>query len=375
MKTYSENALLARLSLPAPALIGSLLLSAFAATASAQPRYALTDLGVLPGHASSTAYGINDQGAVVGASDLDAFVWRAGSMANLGRLPRGTFSMATSINSRGNVVGDGDTGNGRPQSWVSQATGLYNFFSNNGGNTHAIRISDTGVIGGYYTKSLSGWVSAWHGSIWTPDPKDPRKYKQVDLPILVGSDPTFKGTTALPLAFNQSLQAAGYAVNEVIGQHACFWNNNAAHTIVDLGTYPGDGTSLALGMNDLGQVVGESHPPFGSRPVLWNNDAAHTATALPLLDSDNYGTAQAINNLGQAIGWSAYAEPGTWNVGASRIVLWRDGGAFNLQNLLDPTTGAGWTLSSVIGINNAGQIIGQASNHGLHRAVLLTPLP
>ena len=56
----------------------------------------------------------------------------------------------------------------------------------------------TGAICGYYTKSLSGYASSWRGSIWTPDPKDPRKYRQVDLPILIGPDPTFKGTTALP---------------------------------------------------------------------------------------------------------------------------------------------------------------------------------
>lgn len=375
MKTYSENARLAQTARPSTALIGCLLLSALATAATAQPRYSLTDLGVLPGHASSTPYGINDQGVVVGASDADAFVWRAGSMVNLGRLTGGTFSVATSVNASGTVVGDGDNGNGRPQSWVTRPTGLYNFFSNNGGNTHSIRITDAGAIGGYYTKSLGGWASSWHGSIWTPDPKDPRKYKQVDLPILVGADPTFKGTTALPLAFNRSLQAAGYAVNEVIGQHACFWSNNAAHTIVDLGTYPGDWSSLALGMNDLGQVVGESHPPFGSRPMVWNNDAAHTPTALPLLDSDNYGTAQAINNLGQAIGWSAYAEPGTWNVGASRIVLWRDGSVYNLQSLLDPATGTGWTITSVIGINNAGQIIGLGAKAGATRAILINPLP
>jgi hypothetical protein len=74
-------------------------------------------------------------------------------------------------------------------------------------------------------------------------------------------------------------------------------------------------------MNDLGQVAGESHPPFGSRPVVWNNDAAHTAIELPLLPGDNYGMAGRINNLGQVLGSSAASEPGTWNVGPARLVL------------------------------------------------------
>ncbi len=343
--------------------------------ACAQPRYAVIDLGVLPAHAGSAAVGLNDSSDVAGYSGADAFVWHAGRMNNLGRLPGGTFSMATSINARGVTVGDGDTGNGRPQSWVTTPTGLYNFFPNNGGNTHAVRINESGAICGYYTKSLSGNVSSWRGSIWTPDPKDPRKYKQTDLPIIVGLDPKFKGTTALPFAFNQSGQAAGYAVNEVIGQHGCFWNNDAAHSIVDLGTFPSDWSSIATSINDLGQVAGESHPAFGSRPVVWDNNAAHTPIALPLLGADNYGSATAINNLGHVLGWSAVSEPGTWNVGPSRLVIWRDGSVFALQTLLDPASGAGWMLTATSAINNAGQIAANADFNGTSHAVLLTPLP
>ena len=357
------------------ALALSLASLTLAASALAQPRYVVTDLGRLPGHAYYFANGLNEAGDVVGNSGADAFASHNGIMLNLGRLPGGNFSTATSINAHGVIVGDGDTGNNRPQSWVTTPTGLYNFFPNNGGNTHTIRINDSGSICGYYTKALSGNINSWHGSIWTPDPKDPRKYKQMDLPVIIGLDPKFKGTTALPFAFNQSGQAAGYAVNEVIGQHGCFWNNNAAHSIIDLGVYPGDWSSIASGMNDLGQVAGESHPPFGSRPVIWDNDAAHTPIALPFLENDNYGSAIAINNLGQVLGWSAVAEPGTWNVGPSRLVIWRDAGVFELQTLLDPATGAGWTITATSAINNHGEIAASANFNGASHAVLLTPLP
>lgn len=356
-------------------------LASAAVTTMAQPSYTVTDLGVLPGYSLSVASGINDNGDIAGycatSSDFsttDAVIWRNGAMINLGKLPGGIYSTATAINSQGVVVGDGDTGNYRPQSWVSTASGLYNFFPNNGGNTHAVFISDQGMIGGYFTKSLSGNTSSWRGSIWTPDPKDPRKYRQVILPILVGLDPNFKGTTAIPMAFNQSGQAAGYADNEVIGQHACFWNNDTAHTIVDLGTLPGDWSSIGWGMNGLGQVVGESHPPFGSRPVVWDNDAAHTPIELPFLPGDNYGSASAINNLGHVLGWSAVSQDGTWNVGPQRLVLWRDGAVYELQAVLDPNTGAGWTLSTAAAINNQGQIVGLGVHSGQNRAYLLTPM-
>jgi len=193
------------------------------------------------------------------------------------------------------------------------------------------------------------------------------------LPVLAGGiDP--KLSNSIPWAFNQGGQATGWATNDQIGQHGAFWNNDAAHTIVDLGVFPSDWSSLAWGINDLGQVVGESHPPFGNRAVLWNNDAAHTVSELPLLPGDNYGSASHINNLGQVIGYSAYDVPGTWSVGPSRYVVWRDGGVYDLQSVLDPVTGAGWTITSAAGLNNLGQVVGTGTYNGVVAVFVMTPV-
>lgn len=348
--------------------------------ATAQPSYTVTDLGTLSGGGSSTAYGLNDLGDVVGScgpdiysSDTTGFVWRNGVMTSTGRLPKGFYSYANAINSSGVVVGVGDTGNGRPQSWVSTASGLYNFFPNNGGNTYTVGINDAGAICGNYTKSLSGWVASWKAAIWTPDPKDPRKYRTTDLPVIPGIDP--KSTQVFTTAFNQAGQVVGSASNDLMGQHACLWNNNAAHSIVDLGMFPGDWSSVAYGINDFGQIAGESHPAFGTRPVVWNNDAAHTPSELPQLPGDNSGQASRINNLGHVIGSSYHSDPGTWdNATLPRLVVWRDGGVFELQSVLDATTGAGWTLTSATAINNLGQIVGSGMHNGQARAFLLTPM-
>jgi probable HAF family extracellular repeat protein len=358
-------------------------LAGLAATVAveAQPHFQVTDLGVLPGFASSTASGLNDRGEVVGycshaTADFHqvGFVWRNGVMTGVGKLTGGNYSFATAINLNGAIAGDGDTGNDRPQSWVTGASGLINIFPNNGGNTHAVFIDENDTVGGYYTTSLSGGVSSWKGAIWTRDPKDPRRYRTLVLPVLLGGlNP--KASGSLPNAFNRVGQAAGYAENDRIGQHACFWNNDAAHSIVDLGVFPGDWSSLAWGINDVGQVAGESHPPFGSRPIVWDNDAAHTPLALPLLPGDNYGSCAAINNVGQVIGISALAATDSWNVGPTRCVVWRDGGVFDLQLSLDPVSGANWTLDSVAAINNLGQIVGAGHHNGEPRAFLLTPLP
>ncbi|MFO0908916.1 MAG: hypothetical protein U0794_11250 [Isosphaeraceae bacterium] len=263
-----------------------------------QVAYSVVDLGTLPGYSASRATGLNDRGDVVGACTPASgaagemgFVWRSGVMTATGKLPKGNTSVATAINGLGVVVGDGDTGDGRPQAWVGSNNGPINIFPNNGGNTHAVAVNDSGAICGFFTKSLSGNTNSWKPAIWTPDPKDPRKYKTTVLPILAGPDPTAPGTSAIPWSFNQLGQASGWATNPVIGQHACIWNNDVAHSIVDLGTFPGDWSSIAWGINDLGQVAGESHPPFSSRPVIWDTDAARTAIELPVLPGDNAGSA------------------------------------------------------------------------------------
>jgi uncharacterized membrane protein len=344
--------------------------------ASAQALYSVTELAPAPGYGTCQAARLNDLGDAVGSCvsprGQEAVMWRNGVMSDVGRLTGGTFSYAAAINSMGQIAGDGDTGNGRPQSWVTTATPgtLLNIFPNSGGNTHALFIGENGMIGGFYTKSLSGSPSSWKGAIWTPDPKDARKYVTVDLPVLPGGVNT-KSSSSIPAAFNQLGQAAGYASNDQIGQHAVLWDNDAAHTIVDLGTLPGDWGSTANGLNDLGYVVGASTPAFAVRPVVWNNDAAHTPYALAPLSGDNCGAAQAINNLGQIIGYSYYCTPGTWQATPQRWVIWRDGGVFELQSLIDPASG--WAITSASAINNSGQIVAIGSRNGVAGVILLTP--
>ncbi len=132
---------------------------------------------------------------------------RQGVATSLGRLAGGTFSQANYVNTFGVAVGDGDTGNGRPQGWVETSTGPYNLPEQR--RQHApLFVGDNGFIGGYYTKSLSGNTASWRGAIWTVDPKDPRKYRETDLPILPGGINT-KLSSAAPFAFSQQGRGGG----------------------------------------------------------------------------------------------------------------------------------------------------------------------
>jgi uncharacterized membrane protein len=354
----------------------TLKLAAFAVTtaaAFAQPFFTIAELPVPAGYDFSAPYKINDQGYVVGFSERGssgevATVWKNGTVQVLGRLDKGTYSIATAINSKGAVVGDGDDGDYRPLSWILSGGKLVNFFSNNGGNTHALAINDAGIVGGFYVK---GFSSAWRPAIWKIDAKDPRKSIKTDLPLLPGADLTTASSEAR--AFNQSMQGVGYCSDANIGGRAVFWNSDAAHTVFNLGVFGFDWSSDANGLNDLGQAVGSSHPPFSSRAILWNNDAAHTAYELPLLPGDNYGSAQLINNQGVIIGSSALGEPGTWNIGPSAIVIWINGQVYDLQSVVRETAD-GWQINQISSINNLGQLAGLATKDGVTRGVILNPI-
>jgi hypothetical protein len=97
-------------------------------------------------------------------------------------------------------------------------------------------------------------------------------------------------------AANEGIQVVGWVENSLFGQMDAFWNNDVTHTLSLLQPLPGDWTSIAWGMNDLGQAVGESHPPFHTRAVLWTEDALHTPVDLGMLDGDTDSMATAINN-------------------------------------------------------------------------------
>ncbi len=88
----------------------------------------MRDLGTLPGDLNSSAIAINDSGDVVGVSldpsfNIRAFLWRDGVMADLNAmLPANSplfLLLPCSINSRGQIVGFGVTGSGELHGFVA----------------------------------------------------------------------------------------------------------------------------------------------------------------------------------------------------------------------------------------------------------------
>jgi probable HAF family extracellular repeat protein len=166
---------------------------------------------------------------------------------------------------------------------------------------------------------------------------------------------------------NDAGQITGYSYAPgSSGERAFLWNNGS---FTNLGTLPGGGnSSVANAINNLTQVVGYSAAGAGNHAFLW--DAAHGMQDLGALSGGaDYSLAFDINNHTQVIGYSGF-------LGAEHAFVEDPvNGMQDLNNLVD-SSGAGWILRDVRGINDAGQIVGYRSvaPDGQDHAFLLTPI-
>src|SRR5262245_56234276 len=161
----------------------------------------MKDLGTIGG-SSGEALGIHNRGEVVGQTNINgishAFVYSGGVMHDLGTLGGTLYSSAYAINDTGEVVG------------ASEITGNTDY--------HAF-LYNAGVMMDLGTLNLG------------PGP--------------------FNDSVAT--AINKEDQVAGYAFNSNT-THSFLYSNGV---MTDLGTL-GGATSAAFGINDSGEVVGDS---------------------------------------------------------------------------------------------------------------------
>ncbi len=253
-----------------------------------------------------------------------------------GALPHSTTPVG--INNRGQVYGFADLVDDN-ESWVgfiaetkpatSHAASAYALVPLDG-MTYANAINNVGhVAGGSGT-----------------NPTQPSIFDGVTSSILANF-----GREGLANAINDSDQTVGYSRNTSTGDvEATSWNYTIPSDLDSLGGR----YSYALGINNSGQIVGESATSAGfTHATLWNGA---TPTDLGTLGGD-FSTAHAINTGGQVVGHSS--------VGASsHATLWNGTTPTDLGTL-------GGVHSTATDINDKAQIVGnsQTSSGFVHATV------
>lgn len=167
----------------------------------------------------------------------------------------------------------------------------------------------------------------------------------------------------------------GQIVGTVIGADGCSGNGLACQAflysgggMIGLGTLGGNSgsASVATGINDKGQVVGYSNAiPGGPADAFLYNDGV--MTGLGTLAGYDTSYATGINNKGQVVGYVAQTTASSETV--SEAFLYDHG----VMTDIGPP---GWSNTTATAINAKGQIVGYGINpEGAEHAFLLTPDP
>lgn len=283
--------------------------------------YDLVDIGSL-GNGDTVAMGMNDQGQVVGWSQVNdgglvdivhAFVWDDGVITDLGTLG-GQTAIAFDINNLGHIVGASTTADGEQHAFY-----------------------------------------AYDGRMWDLN----------EVPMWT-SYSSLSNSLVMPLpVFREAL-----AVNDegwIVGRGTLFddtWErafllvpapasgpDHPSYVYFYLGTLPAGGDAIAHGLNGQGEIVGEC----GGCAFIFDvaaGEMQYLDPEGPLADS----SAVDINEAGIAAGWNV--PEGASNPTAC---VWEDG------YRIDLSAGVGW-MSWANSISDAGVVVGAAESvdEGVH---------
>ena len=296
----------------------------FAATANSAPVYRFTDLGTL-GEPNSEATAINNAGQVAGFSyttlgNARATIWDRGILTEL-RSSNGGPSQAYAINNAGQIAGAVNVASPLGNDWRATVwNGSASLGTLSASEGPAFGINDTGLVTGS------------HG-VW--DSTSLLKLRTFD-----GQGDGY--------AINNAGQIAGFA-----GAHAMLWDGVTETQLPGL-------ASRAQAINDSGLIAGYSG--IGNighyHAVLWDGGSMIDLGTLGGYNS----RAMGINSIGQVVGDSLTTADAQTS-GEQHATLWNGTSATDLNTFLDADTiSSGWVLAIAYDINDNGWIVGLARN-------------
>jgi probable HAF family extracellular repeat protein len=322
------------------------------------PYYAVIDLGTLGG-SSSYANGINNGGQVVGDAYPNAFLYINNSMQNLGLVSNAVAASAYGINNAGQIVGTSSMYSGDPYVIITRAF----FYDNNLLSdigleenvrlTQAYGINNVGQIVGGCTTNLDdySWSRLYHAFLYTGS-------TVTDLGTLGGDYSEALGINDNGQIVGDSTITSGDSIS-----HAFLYENGVMQ---DLGTFGGY-LSVAYAIDNGGDVVGVAdHIDGSSSAFVYSYGAMQD---LGILDGGSYSEALGINSSGQIVG-------DTYDTNGNQLAFVYANSTMTDLNSLQFNLNSGWILQAAVGINDVGQIICNGiDSSGQSHAFLLNPLP
>ncbi|MHC4177506.1 MAG: DUF3466 family protein, partial [Planctomycetota bacterium] len=230
----------------------------------------------------------------------------------------------------------------------------------------AMGVSDAGIVVGYaHAETHSAyWYEGYPTSATTAV-------------VWSGADQSVVTSLAIP----GEQQSAAFAVNEhgaIAGEmtdsfgqvQAMLWTpDGAGYTPTPIGMLPGGNRSYGRDVNDQGVVVGRSQNQAGQEQAfVWQDGQIE---GLPLLPGQTSSRASGVNNLGQIVG----------SADLNVAMLWDNDQAIDLNTVIEPLTGGhneGMVLSEARAINDQGMIAVSGRTpapFAATRAYLLVPIP
>jgi probable HAF family extracellular repeat protein len=356
--------------------------------------YTIQDLGVFGANASAPGgpLVVTDSGWISGAAAVGAaehaVLYYRGNMIDIGTPGLGGNSMGYGVNELGVTAGEAEStaaGLATKEDFCgfqflglsSSPTPCVPFIWQNG---QMVPLPTLGGVNGSATEINSSGMVGGYAETTTVDPNCTAPQKYQFKPVVwshgaVQALPTGNDADGGVFAVNDRGDAAGVSgscapLNPILllylnPTHALLWQNGVA---TDLGNLGGMYNNLPHGINNLGQVVGESDLAGDQTAHAFLASAGTKMQDLGTVGTDTYSFGFGINDAGKIVGLSANAD-----FSVIRAFIRQNGTLVDLNTLV--TGNNSLYLLTACFINSKGEITGIAidPNTGEEHTYLATP--